>query len=120
MRRLIRGVTGPTFQIAVEFSSDSPFTDQRLNEAEQLLHAELGTGLLCGHEAIGPAARLLIVTSTPDECVSEIMQLLEPLEMTARRAVRRALQPDPYDRLIPIGEWCRFEITLVPHGQAQR
>lgn len=108
---------GPTFQIAVEFSSDSPFTRQRLNDAEELLHADLESGLLCGHEAAGSAARLLIVTSRPDECVAEIAQRLEPLEMTARRAERRALQPDPHDRLIPIGEWCHLEITLIPHGE---
>ena len=84
----------PTFLIAVEFPSSSPFARQRLNKAEELLHLELQSGLLCGHEAAGSAARFLITTSRPDECVAEINA-----------------------RVIPVGGSCRLEITLVPHGE---
>ena len=94
MSRLDKGVFAPTFQIAVEFPSNSAFTLQRLHKAEELLHLELQSGLLCGHEAAGSAARLLVTTSHPDECAAEIS-----------------------DRVGPIGGSCHLEITLVPHGE---
>jgi hypothetical protein len=85
-----------------------------------MLREELQSGFIATREIDGKSAWIFVVTSSPEDCLNEITRLLRWIGVAPMGAASQPLQPDPWDRVIPIGKLERLDVGAPPRPNRYR